>query len=125
MNQQPKNKILIIDDSESIRELIKIYLESTYELSFAVDGEQGLTMARRTKPDLIMLDIMLPKMDGFTVSRLLKFDELYRDIPIIMFSSRAGSSDIKTSQDTGADLYLLKPFTKEQLTDILIKALNP
>ena len=109
-------KILIVDDEEHIVEMLKIRLEGLkYETVTAGDGQEGLRMARSEKTDLIVLDLMLPKLDGYKVCRMLKFDEKYKHIPIIMFTARAQDSDVKLGQETGADGYVTKPFEPKVL----------
>lgn len=84
-----KKKILIIEDYNNIVEILTMRLNAMgYEVISAKDGQEGLTLARKKKPDLIVLDVMLPKMNGYKISRLLKFDSRYKDIPIIMLTSR-------------------------------------
>lgn len=106
-----KKKILIVED-ESVQSLtVKDRLEfEGYEVIIAVDGQEGLTKAKEEKPDLIMLDLMLPKMDGYKVCRMLKFDTKYKHISIIMFTARAQESDEKMGMEVGADAYITKPF---------------
>ena len=112
----PKKRILIVDDEVDLVELVKLRLEANgYEVMVAGDGQSGLDKARTEKPDLIVLDVMLPKIDGYKVCRMLKFDEKYRHIPIIMFTARAQESDRKTGEQVGADAYITKPFEPEAL----------
>jgi len=109
-------KILIVDDNKHIVTLLKLRLDSHgHQTIVACDGHQALAMARAELPDLIILDCMLPKMDGFHVCRLLKFDEKHRHIPIILCSSRAHKDDIKMGEEVGADAYVTKPFKGEEL----------
>ncbi|MDP8229653.1 MAG: response regulator [Candidatus Gorgyraea atricola] len=75
----------------------------------------ALNKARGEKPDLIIMDLMLPKLDGFKVSAMLKFDENYKDIPIIILTARAGETDKKKGKDVHADAYITKPFEPEAL----------
>ena len=111
MEQKNKKKILVVDDEQDIVTLIKRRLEiSGYEVIEAADGSEGLEKARKEKPDLVILDIMLPKIDGFQVCRMLKFDTDFKDIPVMLFSARAGEHDRATGQEAGADAYLVKPF---------------
>ncbi|MCU0651882.1 MAG: response regulator [Candidatus Omnitrophica bacterium] len=106
-----KKRILLVDDEKDLVEMVKMRLEASgYEIIPAYDGQEGLEKARKEIPDLIILDIMLPKMDGYKVCRLLKFDEKYKKIPIIMFSARAQESDQSTGKEVGADGYIVKPF---------------
>jgi len=109
-------RILVVDDEESIRKLLELILrEAGYEVLFCEDGLQGYNLAKKEKPDLIILDLMLPKLDGHKVCRLLKFDTRFKEIPIIISTAKASEEDKKLAQDSGADAYLLKPFKKEEL----------
>ena len=111
-----KKKILIVDDEKDLVETIIFQLEgSGYEAIAAYDGQEGLDKARKDKPDLIILDLMLPKLDGYKVCRMLKFDEKYKDIPIIMFTARAQEQDKKLGLEVGANAYITKPFELEVL----------
>jgi DNA-binding response OmpR family regulator len=85
----------------------------------AYDGEEALFMAKKERPDLILLDIMLPKLNGYKISRLLKFDEAYKDIPIIMLTARSQQKDIETGGETGADEYIIKPFDMDKLVELV------
>ena len=109
-------KILVVDDEVQLVELIKMRLEaSRYKVITAYDGQEALDKAKKEKPDLIILDLMLPKMDGYKVCGLLKADARYKKIPIIMFTARAQDSDKKMGEDVGADGYITKPFEPETL----------
>ncbi len=111
-----KNKILVVDDEADLVETLKVRLEvSGYDVLVASDGQQGLKMARTENPDLLILDLMLPKLDGYRVCRMLKFDEKYKDIPIILFSARVQESDVKMGEEQGADAYVTKPFEPKAL----------
>lgn len=88
---------------------------SGYEVIAAYDGQEGLDRARKDKPDLIILDLMLPKIDGYKVCRMLKFDEKYKNIPIIMFTARAQEADKKMGEEVGANAYVTKPFEADVL----------
>jgi len=109
-------KILLVDDEVQFVELVKMRLEvNGYTVIEAYDGQKALDIARREKPDLVILDIMLPRIDGYKVCRMLKFDEKYKKIPIIMFSARAQESDVRTGKEVGADAYIVKPFEPQVL----------
>ncbi len=111
-----KRRILVIEDEKEMLEAVQLRLEANrYEVISASDGAEGLSQARSEKPDLIIMDIMLPKMDGFTVCRMLKFDEHYKNTPIIMLTARTQDSDIKCGKEMGVDAYLTKPFKSEEL----------
>jgi len=104
-------RILIVDDEKDLVSMIKMRLEASgYEALEAYDGQTALDKARQEKPDLIILDLMLPKMDGYMVCRMLKFDEKYKKIPIILFTARVQDSDKELGKEVGADAYITKPF---------------
>lgn len=109
-------KILVTEDSPTILAIVKETLESQgFSVITAVDGQEGLKIAREEKPDLIILDLMLPKLDGYKVCRMLKFDEKYKKIPIVMFTAKAEEADRKIGIEVGADAYVSKPFDPEVL----------
>ena len=111
-----KKRILIVDDEEDILKVLRFRLEANnYEVLSASDGQEGLNKARSEKPDLIILDLMLPKLDGYKVCRMLKFDENYKAIPIIIFTARAQKKDEELGMEMGADAYIAKPFEPEVL----------
>ena len=111
-----RKRVLIIEDYPHIAEVLRMRLESAgYEALVAYDGYTGLNMARRERPDLIILDIMLPKMDGYKVCRFLKFDARYRDIPVFVLTSRTKKSDEELSRAVGADEYFPKPYDPHKL----------
>ena len=112
-------KILIVDDEQDIVETLKFMLEAEgYECFCAYDGENGLTLAKEIIPDLMILDIMMPKINGYKISRLLKYDTKYKDIPIIMVTARSQEEDKLIGQETGVNEYITKPF---ELDDIIKK----
>ena len=108
-------KILIVDDEESVVEIVKLRLETNnYEVITAYNGEEGLTKAKEEKPDLIILDIAMPDMDGFEVGRRLKQDDKTKHIPIIMLTARGKHDDVlKSVKDAGAVDYIVKPFNPQ------------
>ena len=110
--------ILIIDDEEPIRELLKLTLQSAGFDSVleASNGEDGLALATRYMPDLILLDLMLPGMDGLSVCRRLKSSPDTRMIPIIMLTAKSDESDIVVGLEMGANDYITKPFSRKVLT---------
>jgi len=111
-----KKRILIVDDEEDIVNVLRFRLEANnYAVLSASEGQEGLNKARAEKPDLIILDLMLPKLDGYKVCRMLKFDESYKSIPIIMFTARAQKKDEELGMEMGADAYIAKPFEPEVL----------
>ena len=111
-----KKRILIVDDEPDLIETIQVSLElEDYECIVAFDGFRGLDRARNEKPDLIILDVMLPGMNGYKVCRLLKFDVKYKHIPIIMLTAEAQEKDRLTGKEAGADFYMTKPFSADKL----------
>lgn len=118
-------KILLIDDELDIVKLVESRLKiNGYEVVVALDGQEALEKAREEKPDLILLDLMLPKLSGYKVCRMLKFDEKYKHIPIIMFTARVQENDEKLGFEVGADAYITKPFKPEVLLE-KVKELLP
>jgi len=115
MNQK---KILVVDDEPDLVETIRFPLEMEgYQVLVAQNGEEGLNQAKRESPDLIILDLMLPKLDGYKVCRLLKFDEKYKHIPILMLTAKAQEKDKLLGKETGADDYMTKPFDIDKLIE--------
>ena len=111
-----KKRILVVEDEIELVKAILIRLQQAgYEVSSAGDGQEGLEKARKEKPDLIILDLMLPKMDGYKVCGLLKADARYNSIPVIISTARAQESDEKLGFEVGADAYFTKPFQYEKL----------
>ncbi len=107
-------KILIAEDSPTILAIVKNILEQEgYSVITATDGQEALTKAKKESPDLIILDLMLPKIDGYKVCGMLKFDKNFSKIPIIILTARAGEEDKKMAADVKADEYIVKPFEPE------------
>lgn len=111
-----KEHILIVEDEEDIRELIHYNLSREgYHVSEAGTGEAGLRIARERKPDLMILDLMLPGIDGLEVCRMVKSDSDLRDVPVIIVTARGEEPDIVTGLELGADDYVTKPFSPRVL----------
>jgi signal transduction histidine kinase len=120
-----KKRVLIVDDEADIVESIKFTLElEGIECIVAHDGEDALAKAKKEMPDLVLLDVMLPKINGYKVSRLLKFDEAFKQIPIIMLTARAQEKDRQAGNETGADEYLTKPFEMSELLALVKKHID-
>ena len=118
-------RILAVDDSATVLEMIKsVLVAEGYEVLTAADGAEGLDVARAERPDLILLDVMLPKLDGYRVCRLLKFDKNYRDIPIVMLTAKAEDASVATGMRTGADQYLTKPVEPDTLLAVVAKEIE-
>ena len=119
-----KKRILIVDDNEPDIVLIEDSLvEKGYdhEILKAKDGQEALEKARTENPDLIILDVMLPKMDGFHVCGMLKSDGRFKNIPIILLTMKAATEDIKAGQEVQADAYMNKPLDPDQLHEQITK----
>jgi two-component system alkaline phosphatase synthesis response regulator PhoP len=107
-----KEKILVIEDEEDIQELLKYNLaKEGYQVQAELTGEAGLETARRSLPDLILLDLMLPGVDGLEVCRMLKGDHRTQLIPIVMLTAKGEEADVVTGLEVGADDYITKPFS--------------
>lgn len=120
-----RKKVLIVDDEESMVALLKKRIESAeYDVITAFDGQEGLSVARKEKPDLIVTDVMMPRLDGYHMCRLLKFDDNFKDIPIIMLTARTGTQDKANSLQVGADEYLTKPFDGKDVVASIDKHLK-
>jgi len=110
-------KVLLIDDDVQIQELIRFHLEKDgVAVLTASDGERGLDLARRETPDLIILDLTLPVMDGYDVCKLLRAEKDTEDIPIIILSARGDVADKVVGLELGADDYITKPFSPRELS---------
>jgi len=118
-------KILVVDDEVDLVKTISFSLERMgYTVLVSYNGEDALNRARKESPDLILLDIMLPKLDGYKVCRLLKFDERYKHIPILMLTAKTQEKDRTLGMETGADEYITKPFDVDELMEKVKSYLN-
>jgi DNA-binding response OmpR family regulator len=120
-----RKKILVVDDEVDLVKTIQFALEAEgYEVLVSHNGEDALNQSRKENPDLILLDLMLPKLDGYKVCRLLKFDERYKHIPILMLTAKTQQKDKLLGKETGADEYITKPFDMEELMEKIKKYLS-
>jgi PAS domain S-box-containing protein len=108
-------RILVVDDNADIREYVAGLLSQDYLVQTAVDGVDGLALARELAPDLVLTDVMMPRMDGFALLAALQADPLTLGVPVVMLSARAGEDGTLQGLDAGADDYLVKPFTAREL----------
>jgi two-component system alkaline phosphatase synthesis response regulator PhoP len=112
-------KILIVDDEEDLVETVRFPLEMEgYHVLVSHNGEEALDQARKENPDLILLDLMLPKVDGYKVCHRLKSDDRYKHIPILMLTAKSQEKDMVLGMETGANEYITKPF---DIRDLLKK----
>lgn len=115
-------KILIVDDEKDIVETLSFLLKSKgYDVISAHDGEEGLKLAKEENPNLIILDVMMPKINGYKICRLLKYDAKYKNIPIIMVTARSQDNDKLIGEETGANEYITKPFEFSNVLEIISK----
>jgi DNA-binding response OmpR family regulator len=125
MKKSTKRKILVVDDEALTTELAKTFLEKhNFSVIIAADGETAISLAHSENPDLILLDVMLPAMDGFSVCKKLKSDAKFKNTPILMFTAKGLSSDIETGEAVGADEYIVKPFSGKALVATIRRHLN-
>ena len=111
-----RKKILLIEDDNDIAKTTAAFLEMEgFEVVIASEGIDGLHKARTIKPDLVIIDIMLPTLDGFKICRMLKFDNNFKHLPVIIFTARAQEADKKLGKEVCADAYVTKPFDPEVL----------
>lgn len=110
-------KILIAEDERDIRDLITFTLGfAGYEVVAAANGEEAVTLARQEVPDLILMDVRMPRMTGYEACAAMKTDDRLKDIPVIFLSAKGQDSEIQAGLQAGAQEYLLKPFAPDQLT---------
>ncbi|MBW1668650.1 MAG: response regulator [Deltaproteobacteria bacterium] len=118
-------KILVVDDEEDVLSLTRIMLESKeYSVTTANGGEEALTIIANDKPDLVLLDIVMPGVHGLDVCRTLKRDESTRHIPVIMFTALGPSVDLMLAEEDKAEGYIGEPFTSKTLLDLVERLLK-
>lgn len=117
-----KKKILVVDDEPSVLMIVSARLTAMgFEVLTAQDGQEGLDLARKESPDAILLDLMLPRLDGYKVCRILKFDKTFGSIPVIIFSAKGSDADKKLAEQAGADAYMVKPLNPQLFTQTIQK----
>ncbi|HJS17436.1 MAG TPA: response regulator [Anaerolineales bacterium] len=110
-------KILIAEDERDIRDLIAFTLRfAGYEVFAAANGEEAVELAPRVNPDLILMDVRMPRMTGYDACRIMKRNPDLKDIPIVFLSAKGQEAEIQQGLEAGAEEYLLKPFAPDQLT---------
>jgi CheY-like chemotaxis protein len=125
MKDNASYKVLMIEDNAAFLKIMKMRLESKgYRVVTAVEGLEGLSMARSQKPDLIISDIMLPRLDGHKLCRFVKFDQAMKHIPVIMLTSRDLDADAKIAKACRADAFIAKTTRAEVVLDVVEKLLN-
>ena len=119
-----KKKVLIVDDEPNVRRLLHTILSKNFEVFEAEDGKQAIEIANTQKPDVILMDMMMPKMDGLTACHMIKNDPATKSIPVIMVTAIGFELNIKLSQQMGASGYVTKPFSSEDLLDKIAQVLT-
>ncbi len=118
-------KILIAEDERDIRELIEFALHyNGHEVLTAVDGLSAWDLIVAEQPDLVLLDVRMPRMDGYEVCRRIKRSEKLRHIPVAFLSAKGQEAEVQAGLDAGAEEYILKPFSLEQLDQAIARLLN-
>ena len=111
-----KKKILVVDDEKALVSLVTLHMQMAgYEVFFANDGWSALDICKRDKPDLVILDLMLPKLNGWEVCRRIREDDSIKDIAVLMLSARSEVDDKVRGFNVGADDYVTKPFSPKEL----------
>ena len=113
-------KILVVDDEPTIVRLMEFVLaRQGHQMLIAVNGEEALEKIRAHKPDLVLLDIMMPRIDGYEVAQQVRADPETASLPIIMLSAKAQTEDIRRGAEVGVDAYVTKPFSPEHLVQVV------
>lgn len=120
-----KARILLIDDHQTMHRLLEAIVRIRgYELLCAQNGRQGIVMARQEKPDLILLDVMMPDLDGFKVCQYLKGQDETRHIPVLFLTARGAESDFEAGRRVGAEGFVTKPFQTMEVLNLIDRLLD-
>ncbi len=119
-----KKRILIADDEPGVRLTVTRMLEKDYVVLEANDGKEALDIAKGQRPDLILMDLMMPRMDGYTACSQIKADQVTKLIPVIMLTAVGHELNKKFAEEMGADGYITKPFTTQELMNVVTPVLN-
>ena len=113
-----KGKILVVDDEVNITQILEFSIGAEgYEVISAANGEEAIDKARREQPDLIILDVMMPKIDGYEACRILKANPLTKGIPVVLLTAKGRDIDKRLGYEVGATDYIIKPFSPNKLVD--------
>lgn len=119
------SKILIVDDDPGIRKLLSTFLEREgYEIVQAEDGLEGVECAKKNQPHLILLDVVMPNMDGLTAAKLIKFYKPLSEVPIVFLTAKDTDKEIHLAQEARADAYITKPFDVRQVIKVVKELLS-
>src|SRR5208283_5883209 len=119
-----KKKVLIVDDEPNVRRLSRAILSKNFDVVEAEDGKQAIEIANIQQPDVILMDMMMPRMDGLTACHVIKKDPITKSIPVIMVTAIGFELNIKLSQQMGASAYVTKPFSPKELLDKIMLVLQ-
>ncbi len=124
MKQRDKTRILIADDESNIRALVSSMLNKDYVVLEASDGEEAVNVTRSQKPALVLMDIMMPKVDGYAACSIIKANQTTKRIPVVMLTAIDYELNKKLAEETGADGYITKPFSLRGLLDAVSQFLQ-
>jgi len=114
-----RKKVLVVEDDADCRDLITLILEDDYQVISAVNGEEALESIEREKPDIVLLDIMIPRIDGWEVLKKLRADERYKNLTILAVTALASEESRQRAIREGATDYIIKPFDPDELLEVL------
>jgi len=114
-----RKKVLVVEDDADCRDLITLILEDDYQVISAVNGEEALESIEREKPDIVLLDIMIPRIDGWEILKKLRADERYKNLTILAVTALASEESRQRALREGATDYIIKPFDPEELLEVL------
>ena len=117
-------RVLVVDDEPSVRSLVERFLDGRCTVIQASDGGEAINIARSQKPDVILMDIFLPKMDGYAACHIIKKDEVTREVPIVMLTAVGYELNKMFAKELGADGYITKPFSLRVLLDAIDRFLE-
>lgn len=123
MNQINRKRVLIVDDEPTVRRVVRKMLAKDYIVLEAEDGVEAVNVVRREKPDVVLMDVVMPKMDGVGACHLIKSASDTSVVPVIMLSARVQELDQEYVKDVGADGYIVKPFGSQELTEAINRLL--
>ncbi len=118
-------KVLIVDDDPGIRMLLSKFLQKEgYDVILGEDGLEGVELAKKHQPDLILLDVVMPRMDGLTAARLIKFYKPLSEVPIVFLTAKDAEKEIELAQEVRAEVYITKPFDVRQVIQVVNEILK-
>ncbi len=119
MSVNEKRVLMLVDDDQPLLNLVELHLSEKFEILIANDGHEMLEKLKQKIPDIILLDVMMPKIDGYEACRSLKSNSQFQNIPVIMLTAKGTEEDIQKGKSCGADSYLTKPFDFDELVEVI------